>query len=104
MLSSFTTLLYHNYDKAMIQIIDTNSGQCLKTFPLDQSELAYQEAAQLDLMGLSVKIIYPGTAITLAQSLGKNSQEINVLKEELNDEIDFHDQGCCLSSDPKTES
>jgi hypothetical protein len=87
-----------------IDIIDTTTGSLIKSYSLEESEKAYQEAANLEELGLSVTVKHPGAAVSLVQSLGASNLAIEELKEEMNEEMESHDEpdSCCFkTSDSK---
>ena len=83
-----------------IKIIDKLSNQTLYQFSMENIEKAYQKAAQLEEMGIDFVISIPSTAQTLLQSLGADQFTINYLKEEIDNEIDSHNEdSCCFKKE-----
>jgi membrane-bound lytic murein transglycosylase MltF len=78
-----------------IKIIEINSGECLFECDIDQSELAYQRATHYDGLGLDVKVVIPSTTKTLFDALGNEEAQWDNVEEELNAEIESHDDSCC---------
>ena len=61
-------------------------------FTLEEMELAYQKAAELESQGMEVMLEIPGAVDTLAKSLGKCSlKEQSELLDSINDEIHDHE-------------
>jgi len=77
-----------------IKVIEVMSGEVLQSFSLSQQDDAYTYATQMEQLGLDVKITSPSLPETLAISLGKKNQDIQNLREEIEQEIDSH-QNCC---------
>lgn len=86
-----------------IQIKEVNSLETLYEFSMDDMEKAYHKAQELEEMGLDIKLIIPSLTETLARTLGRTEDELLLLNEELNDEINDHEDSCtyCLPSDSK---
>ena len=62
-------------------------------------EEAYAFATQMEEAGLDIQIVAPGLTETLIQSLGASQEEIESYKQELQEEIDGHndsDFGCSV--------
>lgn len=90
----------------MIRVIDIGTDQVLKEVPLEEAEKAYAFIAEMEEMGLDLKIENPTLADTLSQSLGLGPKEIADYKESMEQELDDHDgisNSCCFedSSDKK---
>lgn len=79
-----------------IRVIDQHTGQTLFECALDQSEKAYQFAAQMEEMGLDIKVVAPTLGDTLSQSLGLNNEEQRAYRDSLEEEIDQHEGSCCF--------
>lgn len=86
-----------------VKVIDILSNTTLFETSIDKIEDAYAYAAQMEEFGLDLKIVAPGLAETLIQSLGATEEELQTYRQSLIDEIDDHDQseygcGICLPS------
>ena len=74
-----------------VRVIDNISGSTLFETTIEKIAEAYTFAAQMEEVGLDIKIIAPGLTETLIQSLGADSNEIEKYKQGLVEEIDDHD-------------
>ncbi len=81
-----------------VQVIDNLSGSILFKTSIEKISEAYAFAAQMEEAGLDIKIIAPGVAETLIQSLGASDQEMAAYKQTLDEEIESHedDLGCAI--------
>jgi hypothetical protein len=82
--------------KPKIQVQDSDSGQTLFECDLSESEKAYQFAAQMEELGLSVKVLHPTLSETLTTSLGLSGEETAAYKQSLEEEMEHHDGSCCF--------
>lgn len=80
----------------MIRVIDTTSQQVIKEFSYSESQLAYELAAQMEELGVEVKIESISTAESLADALGANEEVKAQLRKTLEDEIESHEGSCCF--------
>ena len=86
-----------------IQVLDQTTGQALFECSMSDSEKAYQFAAQLEEMGLDIKVIVPTISETLSQSLGLSREEQEAFKDSLEEEMDQHEGSCCFKeNDPNS--
>ncbi|MBA2404336.1 MAG: hypothetical protein H0V66_06160 [Bdellovibrionales bacterium] len=84
-----------------IRVIDQQSGQTLFECSLQDSEKAYQFAAQMEEMGLDLKVIVPTLSATLSQSLGLTRDEQIAYEASLEEEMEEHEGSCCFTdNDP----
>lgn len=84
-----------------IRVVDTDSRQVLFECGIDESEKAYQYAASMEEMGLSVDVINPTLSETLTDSLGLSNEERRLYEASLQDEIEHHDGSCCFEDSDK---
>jgi hypothetical protein len=80
-----------------IRVIDVQSGQTLFECSLQDSEKAYQFAAQMEEMGLDLKVIVPTLSATLSSSLGLSRDEQMAYEASMEQEIEDHDGSCCFT-------
>jgi hypothetical protein len=80
--------------KSKLRVIEQSSGEVLFECGLDQAEAAYVKAAELEEMGLDVKVEHPGVNETLAASLGVDGPAMEALQESLAEELEGH-ESCC---------
>ena len=79
-----------------IRVVDTVTRQVLFECQIDESEKAYQFAAGMEEMGLSIEVMHPTLSDTLTQSLGLSNEERRKYEASMEDEIENHDGGCCF--------
>jgi len=80
-----------------VTVFDELSGQMLYETSLDNIDYAYQYAAELEEMGLQIKINAPTLTESLLNSLGANAIEKNLYLQSLEDELDSHEEPPCSS-------
>ena len=80
-----------------IRVIDLQSGQTLFECSIHDSEKAYQFAAQMEEMGLDLKVIVPTLSATLSSSLGLTRDEQTAYEESIEEEMEDHEGSCCFS-------
>lgn len=78
-----------------IKIISTEDNQILYEYSLELADLAYQQAAELEEMGLDITVIHPNVTETLCQSLGLNLEQQQDYHQSVVAEIEDHDGSCC---------
>ena len=82
-----------------IRVIDIGTNQVLLEVPIEQAEKAYAFMAEMEEMGLDLKIENPTLAETLSQSLGLSAKQISDYKESMSQELEDHDgviNSCCF--------
>lgn len=86
--------------KAMVRVIEVQSGECLFETQMEHIDLAYKYASEMEEHGIDVKITSPSLPETLGMSLGATSEQQEALRRELQDEMDSHDSACssCVTS------
>ncbi len=89
-----------------IQVRDVLTEQVLFECALNESEKAYTHAAELEEMGLDVKVVDPTLSETLTASLGLSVEEVKKYEDSLTHEMESHEGSCCFEdsqeSAPKT--
>ena len=66
---------------------------------MDQSEKAHEYAANMEEIGMDVRISAPSSPETLSIALGANQDSLNKLAKEIDDEIDSHGSCCFKESE-----
>lgn len=84
-------------EKSKIQVTDISTGQTLFECSLSESEKAYQFAAQMEEMGLDVKVISPTLSETLTRSLGLSNEETAEYLQSMDEEAEHHEGSCCFN-------
>lgn len=79
-----------------IRVLDQSTGQCLFECSIVESEKAYHFAAQMEEMGLDLKVVVPTLSDTLSQSLGLSREQQEAYKTSLEEEMDQHEGSCCF--------
>ena len=87
-------------EKSKIKVLDVQSGQILFECSLDEEEKAYRFAAEMEGMGLDIKVVNPTLAQTLTTSLGLSSTEVAAYEASMQEEIEEHDGSCCFKDEP----
>jgi pyrimidine deaminase RibD-like protein len=82
-----------------IRVLDQQTGQTLFESNIEESEKAYEFAAQMEEMGLDVVMDIPTLSETLSQSLGLNHAEQMAYQKSIEEEIDQHDGSCCFTDE-----
>ena len=84
-----------------IRVIDVQTGQCLFECSMVESDKAYHFAAEMEKIGLDIKVQAPTLSQTLSSSLGLSQEAQAAYEESLEEEIEQHESSCCLeNSDP----
>lgn len=79
-----------------IRVVDTDTRQVLFECTLEESEKAYQFAAGLEELGLSVEVMHPTLSQTLTESLGLSNEDRRKYEASVEEEIEHHDGSCCF--------
>lgn len=88
--------------KPKIQVKEVQTEQVLFECPFEESERAYQFAAEMEEHGLDVQVVSPTLTDTLSSSLGLSPSEISAYKESMEEELEAHEGSCCFEeNDPK---
>jgi len=80
-----------------IRVIEIQSGETLGSFEQGEWDAAHKLATELEGMGIDTKIVAPSLPESLAINLGAGPEELESLRNEMDDEIDSHnesDLGC----------
>ena len=84
-----------------IRVVETETRQVLFECAIDDSEKAYQFAASMEEMGLSIEVLHPTLSDTLTQSLGLSNEDRQKYEASMIEEIEEHDGGCCFKDADK---
>lgn len=88
--------------KLKIQVVDVATRQVLYECPTDESDKAFEYAAQMEDLGLDVEVISPTLTDSLSNSLGLSKEAQDTFKQSLEDEMESHDGSCCFKDEDKT--
>ncbi len=94
---------HHPMEKEIskIRVVDTETRQVLFECSIDDSGKAYEFAAGMEEMGLSVEVLHPTLSETLTDSLGLSNEERRKYESSLEEEIEHHDGSCCFEDADK---
>ncbi len=84
-----------------IRVVDIDSKQVLFECELPEADKAYQFAASMEELGLSVDVINPTLSETLTDSLGLSNESRREYEESMIEEIEHHDGSCCFEEADK---
>jgi hypothetical protein len=80
-----------------VKVIAVYTDEVLLEVPMEQMAVAYEYAAQMDEMGIEVKVVAPTIADTLSSSLGLTVDDHEKLQTSIEEEIEDHDGSCCAT-------
>ena len=86
-------------EKSKIFVRDVQTQQTLFECSVQESEKAWQFAAEMEEMGLDIEVISPTLSDTLSSSLGLTSEQQEALKESMEEEMEAHEGSCCFTKD-----
>lgn len=86
-------------EKTKIVVRDVQTQQTLFECSLQESEKAWQFAAEMEEMGLDIEVVIPTLSDTLSHSLGLTRQELEEYKKSMEEEMDSHEGSCCFKKD-----
>lgn len=84
-------------NKSKVKVIDHHSEEVLFECDIETIESAFQYAAQMEKMGIDVRILSPTITETLCDSLGIEHDEREEYEQSVVAEIDDHDGSCCAT-------
>jgi hypothetical protein len=84
-----------------VKVIDQQTEQVLFECSIKDSEKAYKFAAEMEEMGLDVKVISPTLNETLSSSLGLTQEQIQTYNESVEEEMEGHEGSCCFTDEEK---
>ena len=79
-----------------IKVIDVATEQVLFECALKDSEEAYVYAAQMEEMGLDVKVVDPTLSETLTSALGLSNEEVAKYEKSMEEELEHQEGSCCF--------
>lgn len=80
-----------------VLVVDELTNEALYECDIEELELAYQRAGELEQMGLVVKVVAPSITQTLTQSLGLSFDEEEEYQNSVTAELEDHDGSCCAT-------
>lgn len=88
-------------EKSKLKVIvkDIQSDQTLFECSLDESDKAFQFAAEMEELGLEVKVVSPSLTETLSNSLGLTKEQEEAYKTSLEEEMENHEGSCCFKDE-----
>lgn len=84
-----------------IRVIDTDTRQVLFECAITEAEKAYQFAASMEEMGVSVDVLNPTLSETLTDSLGLSNEARREYEESMEEELEHHEGSCCFEDGDK---
>ncbi|MGE3609862.1 MAG: hypothetical protein AB7I27_09785 [Bacteriovoracaceae bacterium] len=88
-------------ERPKIQVIDVETQQVLFECDINEAEKAYQFAAEMEEVGLDLRVRVPTLSDTLSEALGLSPSEKRDYQESLAEEIENHDGSCCFENTDK---
>ncbi len=88
-------------EKSKIQVRDVQSDSLLFECPIEEAHKAYQFAAEMETLGLDIKLITPTLSDTLLNTLGLSWEAQEKYRSSTQEEIDSHDGSCCFEDQEK---
>jgi hypothetical protein len=79
-----------------IRVVETDTRQVLFECGIDESDKAYQFAAEMEELGLSVDVLNPTLSETLTDSLGLSNEERRKYEASMEEELEHHEGSCCF--------
>jgi hypothetical protein len=87
-------------EKSKIRVIESQTGQLLFECAVEESDKAYEFAAEMEEMGLEIKVEAPTMSEMLTESLGYSKQQLHSFQESIEEEIEGHEGSCCFEDLP----
>lgn len=88
-------------EKSKIQVREVQSGAVLFECPVEEAQKAYAFAAEMETLGLDIKLISPTLTETLSESLGLSREAQEKYKQSMEEEIEAHEGSCCFEDQEK---
>lgn len=82
-----------------IRVLDQQTDQVLFECSMEDGEKAYQFAAEMEEMGLDLRVEVPTLSETLSDSLGLSGEQKAAYKASMEEEMEDHDGGSCCFKD-----
>lgn len=86
-------------EKSKVTVNDVNTNQTLFECSLEDVEKAYQFAAQMEELGVDVKVISPTLTQTLTRSLGLSEEQTSDYEKSMDEELEHHEGSCCFEDE-----
>jgi tRNA A-37 threonylcarbamoyl transferase component Bud32 len=83
-------------EKSKIVVRDVHTKQVLFECLVDESEKAYQFAAEMEELGLDIEVLSPTLSETLSNSLGLSKEALQQYKKSMEEEMEAHEGSCCF--------
>lgn len=83
-------------EKSKILVRDVQTKATLFECSIQESEKAYQFAAEMEELGLDIEVIAPTLTDTLSNSLGLSAEQKATYKESMEEEMEHHEGSCCF--------
>ena len=84
-------------NNSKVKVIDVNSEEVLFECGIDVVESAFEYAAQMEKLGIDIRILSPTITETLCDSLGIEHDERDDYENSVMAEIEDHDGSCCAT-------
>ena len=84
-------------NKSKVKVIDMHSQEVLFECEIELVESAFEYAAQMEKLGIDVRILSPTITETLCDSLGIEHDEKEDYENSILAEIEDHDGSCCAT-------
>lgn len=78
-----------------VKVIAIETKEVLLEVAIEEIAKAYQFAAQMEEMGIEVKLDAPTLADTLSDSLGLSADNRHKLEISMEEELEDHEGSCC---------
>lgn len=78
-----------------VKVIAIQTDEVLLEVPIEEMARAYEYAAQMEEMGIEIKLDAPTVADTLSDTLGLSIDDRHRLETSMDDEIHDHEGSCC---------
>lgn len=89
-----------------IKVIEINTNDTIFECDVADSEKAYEYAAEMEKLGLEVRVDNPSITKTLSDSLGVSEEDWKKVEKELEDEIEGHNESdsCCRTTTDSSDT
>jgi hypothetical protein len=88
-------------EKSKIQVRDVQTDAVLFECSIEEAHKAYQFAAEMETLGLDIKVFSPTLTETLSQSLGLSREAQERYRQSMDEEIESHEGSCCFEDQEK---
>jgi hypothetical protein len=80
-----------------VQVIDTSTDEVLFECDIADTDQAYDFAAKMEGLGITIDVIVPTITQTLCDSLGISFEEQEAYEDSVFEELNDHDGSCCAT-------